>query len=114
MSARRIAVLVGSRDPTSFKRHARPDRLGEAAVLAALRAQRGASEANRSASTSSTPVDNRWSVARHAGARSGARTRRAHARDPGGPPRGRALAMSRARTVRHARVLGLTRPIVDV
>ena len=114
MSARRIAVLVGSQDSASFKRLAGPERPGEAAVLAALRAQRAASEANRSAFTSSTAVDDRWSVPPLDGARFGARTRRAHARDPGGPPRVRAFAVSRARTVRYSRVPGRTRPTAAV
>lgn len=108
MSARRIAVLVGSRDPTSFKRHLRPDRPGEPVVLAALRAQRVASEAHRSASIDGAPVDDGWSAARRAGARSGGRTRRAHVNDPDGPPRDRAIAVTCERTVRHARALGLT------
>ena len=40
MPVRRVAVLVGSHDPTFFKHHEWPERPGEAAVLAALRAQR--------------------------------------------------------------------------
>jgi len=113
MSARRIAVLVGSRDPTSFKRRARPDRPGEVAVLAALRVQRSTSEANPGVSASRTPVDDRRSIARHAGARTAAGRRRAHAPDPGGPPRSRALATVRPRTVL-ARAFSLTRPTLDV
>ena len=38
MSARRIAVLVGSQDPAYFARYTRPDWPGEAAVPTALRA----------------------------------------------------------------------------
>ena len=78
MSARRIAVLVGSHDPAYFARHTQPDRPSEAAVLTALRAQRSAGEANHRASVTQT---------RHAGAPTGAGTRRAHAPDSGGPPR---------------------------
>lgn len=114
MSARRVAVLVGSVDPTFFKRHERPDRPSEAAVLSALRAQRAAGEANRRASARSTPVDGRWSFARHAGARTEAGTRRAHVLDPGGPRRRRVLAMTRGQSVRQTRALSLARPTADV
>jgi hypothetical protein len=113
MSVRRIAVLVGSRDPTSFRRHERPDRPGEAAVLAALRAQRSASEANLVVSANSTRVDGRRRIARHAGARTGARWRRAREGDPGGPSRSRALATARPQTVRHASAPSLARPLAD-
>ena len=86
MSARRIAVLVGSHDPAYFARYTQPDRPSEAAVLTALRAQRSASEANHRAAATKTPTDHGRSIARHADA-SGAGPRRARVRDSGGPPR---------------------------
>jgi hypothetical protein len=85
MSARRIAVLVGSHDPAYFARYTQPDRPSEAAVLTALRTQLRTSEASRLASASHT--DHRRSFARHAGGRAETATRREHAPDPGGPRR---------------------------
>ena len=80
MSARRIAVLVGSHDPAYFARYTQPDRPSEAAVLTALRTQLRTSEASRLASASHT--DHRRSFARHAGGRAETATRREHAPDP--------------------------------
>ena len=114
MPVRRVAVLVGSHDPTFFKHHEWPERPGEAAVLAALRAQRSTSEANRRPSASGARVADRRSIARRAGARFGAATRRGHARDPGGPPRPRPLAVAPVRPIPQARGLSLTRPLADV
>jgi hypothetical protein len=87
MSARRIAVLVGSHDPAYFATYAQPDRPSEAAVLTALRAQRSTSEADHRASATQTPADHPRSVARHAGARAGTGAWRAHGPDSGGAPR---------------------------
>ena len=105
MSARRIAVLVGSHDPAYFARYTQPDRPSEAAVLAALRAQRSTSEPNHRASATQSPTRHRRSTARHTGARADADTRRAHARGPAGLPRISVLAAA-ARTrrpIRHTR-----------
>ena len=102
MSARRIAALVGSHDPAYFARYTQPDRPREAAVLAALRAQRSTGEANESASATQTPTDHGRSIAWHAGARADAGTRRAHVPDSGGPPRISVFAAA-ARTRRPTR-----------
>ena len=87
MSARRIAVLMGSHDPAYFARHTQPDRPSEPTVLAALRAQRSTSEASHRASATQTLTDHGRSIARHASDASDAGTRRAHVPDSGGPPR---------------------------
>jgi len=80
-TTRRIAVLMGSHPPSRFARDIQQHRPSEAAVLAALRAQRAPSEAGRPRSPTRThhAGDGR-SVARHAGARFGAGTGRAHPR----------------------------------
>jgi hypothetical protein len=114
MSARRIAVLMGSHDPAYFARHTQPDRPSEPTVLAALRAQRSTSEASHRASATQTLTDHALtdhgrSIARHADA-SDAGTRRAHVPDSGGPPRISVFAPA-ARTrrpTRHARARALT------
>ena len=87
MSARRIAVLVGSHDPAQFASYAQPDRPSEAAVLTALRAQRSTSEADHRASAPRAWTGHGRSIARHVGARSDAATRRKHLPDSNGPPR---------------------------
>jgi hypothetical protein len=87
MSARRIAVLVGSHDPAYFARYKQPDRPSEAAVLTALRAKRSTSQTNHRASATPTPTDHVRSIAPHARARAGAGSRRTHVPDSGGPPR---------------------------
>ena len=104
MSARRIAVLVGSHDPAYFARHLKPDRPSEAAVLTALRAQRSAGDANNRASVSQTLTGHGRSITRHAGARAGAGTRRERVPDSGGPPRIGVFAAT-ARTRRPTRRL---------
>jgi hypothetical protein len=104
MSARRIAVLVGSHDPAYFAPNTQPDRPSEAAVLTALRAQRSTSEANHRASATRTPAGHGRSIARHPGARTAAGTRRAHLPDSGGPPRFGLFAAA-ARTRRPTRRL---------
>ena len=104
MSARRIAVLVGSHDSAYFARYTQPDRPSEAAVLTALRAQRSTSEAYHRASVTQTPTGHGRSITRHAGARADADTRRAHAPDSGGPPRISVLAAA-TRTRRPTRDL---------
>ena len=97
MSARRIAVLVGSHDPAYFAHHTQPDRPSEAAVLAALRAQQSTSDASHRATAIRIHTHDGGSIARHAGARIGRGTQRAHAPDPGGPPRIRLFAGARTR-----------------
>ena len=88
MSARRIAVLVGSHhDPAHFPRYTQPDRPGEAAVLTALRAQRATSEASHRGSPTQTLTDRAGRIARHVGARANADTQCAHVPDSGGPRR---------------------------
>jgi len=104
MSARRIAVLVGSHDPAYFARYTQPDRPSEAAVLTALRAQRSTSEANHRASVTQTAMGHGESLTRHAGARADAGTQRAHVPDSGGPPRTGVFAAA-ARTRRPTRHL---------
>jgi hypothetical protein len=105
MSVRRIAVLVGSRDPAYFAGRTQSDRPSEAAVLTALRAQRSTSDSSHRASAIQTVADHGRSIARHAEA-SGAGPRRARVRDSGGPPRiGVFAAAARPRRpIRHARV----------
>jgi hypothetical protein len=109
MSARRIAVLMGSHDPAYFARHTQPDRPSEPTVLAALRAQRSTSEASHRASATQTLTDHGGSIARHADA-SDAGTRRAHVPDSGGPPRISvfAAAARTRRPTRHTRARVLT------
>jgi hypothetical protein len=102
MSARRIAVLVGSHDPAYFARYTQPDRPSEAAVLTALRAQHSTSEASYRASATQTPTDHGSSIAPPARARAEAGTRRTHVPDSGGPPRIRVFAAA-ARTRMPAR-----------
>ena len=102
MSARRIAVLVGSHNPAYFASYTQPDRPREAAVLAALRAQRSTGEANESAAATQTPTDRGRSIAWHAGARADAGTRRARVPDSGAPPRISVFAAA-ARTRRPTR-----------
>jgi hypothetical protein len=87
MSARRIAVLVGSHDPAYFASDTRPDRPSEAAVLTALRAQRATSEADHRASATRTRTGHARSIARHVGARLDGGHRRKHPSDANGPPR---------------------------
>lgn len=109
MSARRIAVLVGSHDPAYFARHGQPDRPSEAAVLTALRAQRSAGEANHRAPVDQTRASHGTSVTRHARARADAGSRRAHLSDAGGPPRIGvfAAAAGTRRPARHRRAATL-------
>ena len=76
MSARRIAVLVGSHDPAYFARYTQPNRPSEAAVLTALRTQRSASESNHRAAATYVPAGQGRSIARHASIRAGSRTSR--------------------------------------
>lgn len=95
MSAQRIAVLVGSHDPAHFVRHTQSDRPSEAAVLAALRAQYSASEANRTAVAHTDPRYGR-SVSRLAEA--GTDVGRKHAPDPAGPRPRPLHAFAAART----------------
>jgi hypothetical protein len=87
MSARRIAVLVGSHDPAYFARQTQLHRPSEGAVLAALRAQYATREPNYRATATQTITDHDWSIARHPGARVNAGRRRARVADPGGPSR---------------------------
>jgi hypothetical protein len=102
MSARRIAVLVGSHDPAYFAPSTPPDRPSEPAVLIALRAQRSTSEAGHRESAVQTPTDDGRSVARHA--RAGAGARRTHVPDSAGPLHIRAFAATRTRrATRHRR-----------
>ena len=79
-TARRIAVLMGSHPPSRFARDMQEQRPSEAAVLAALRAQRNQSEAGRPGSPTRAHAGDGRSVTRHASARLGAGTRRAHPR----------------------------------
>jgi hypothetical protein len=79
-TTRRIAVLTGSHPPSRFARDVQQQRPSEAAVLAALRARRTQSEAGRPESPTRTHARGGRSVARHAGARLGAGTGRAHPR----------------------------------
>jgi hypothetical protein len=95
MSARRIAVLVGSHDPAYFARDTQPDRPSEAAVLTALRTHPSRSEASHRAGAPRISARDGRSIARHAGARIGAGSRRAP--DSAGPPRPRAFAAARTR-----------------
>lgn len=97
MSARRIAVLVGSHDPNYFAHYSQFDRPREATVPTALRAQRSTSEASRRVSAARSPAARGRSIARRAGARDGARARRANAPGPAGPPRLRVIAAARTR-----------------
>jgi hypothetical protein len=112
MSARRIAVLVGSHDPTHFARCAQPDRPSEAAVLNELRNHRSTGEARHREPVTQIITRRGRSVAR----RAGAVTPRKHVSDPGGPPRiGVCAAAARTRSpVRHtrARILA-TSPAAD-
>jgi hypothetical protein len=110
MSARRIAVLVGSHDPAYFARDTQPHRPSEAAVLTALRTHPSRSDASHRAAAQRIPAHDGRSVARHAGARIGAGSRRAP--DGAGPPRLRAFAAARTRRpVRYARERMLARAI---
>ena len=101
MSARRIAVLVGSHDPSHFALRTQPDRPSEAAVLTALRSQRSTIEARRRAPTARTITQLGRSVARRAGAVGPHR----QVSDQGGPPRiGVFAAAARTRSpLRHTR-----------
>jgi hypothetical protein len=101
MSAHRIAVLVGSHDPSHFARATQPGRPSEAAVLDALRNQRSTSEARHREPAAQTITHHGGSVAR----RARAVTPRRHVSDQSGPPRIGVFA-SAARTrspVRHMR-----------
>ena len=111
MSARRIAVLVGSHDPAYFARHTQPERPSEAAVLTALRAQRSTSEANRRASAHPDPDGSRQEHCSAALALApDAGTRRAHAPDSGGPPRISVLAAAARTRSRPAHARASSRP----
>ena len=79
-TTRHIAVLMGSHPPSRFARDMQQQRPSEAAVLAALRAQRAPSEAGCRGSPTRTHAGDGRSVARHAGARFGSGTGRAHPR----------------------------------
>jgi hypothetical protein len=76
----RIAVLVGTHPPSRFARDMQQQRPSEAAVLAALSAQRTRTEAGRPSSPTRTHAGGGRSAARHASARLGAGTGRAHPR----------------------------------
>jgi hypothetical protein len=100
MSARRIAVLIGSHDPAYFAGDRQSDRPREAAVLAALRAHPSRSDNDRPASATRIAAHDGRSVGRRTGARIGAGSRRPPA--GAGPPRLRALAPERTRRpIRH-------------
>jgi hypothetical protein len=102
MSARRIAVLVGSHDPAYFTSYTQRDGPSEAAVLTALRVQRSSSEAPRRASVTETTRGHGRSIARHAGGRLDVGTRRKQVPDANGPPRTSVFAAA-ARTRRSTR-----------
>jgi hypothetical protein len=94
MSAQRIAVLVGSHDRAYFVRRAQSDRPSEAAVLAAMRAQRSTSEASRASVAHTAPRTGQGIVRLALG---GTRAGREHASDPAGPRPLRAFAAARTR-----------------
>jgi hypothetical protein len=56
MTARRVAVLVGSHDAAYVARRIQPDRPSEAAVLTAMRTQRSASVASRAFAAAPRPL----------------------------------------------------------